>query len=219
MKYINIHTHKQSGNENVLQIVNIDNLESFCKNDKFYSLGFHPWLLKTQNINDLDFKLLEELSTNKNIIAIGETGIDRHINVSVEKQIELLDFHISLAGKLNKALIIHCVRAYSDFLQILKNNSKQIFIFHNFNSNYETAKKLIEKGAFLSFGTALLRNRKLQDVFVKLAGENVFLENDDSCFDIVELYKFASEVLKTDSLSLQKKIYNNFNKVFPIIYE
>jgi TatD DNase family protein len=208
--FIDIHTHNTSTNHNNKSIFCIDIYKDINSQiRKFSSIGIHPWFINdTTNIN-----IIENNINNKNIIAIGEIGLDKTIDINLDLQKELLFQQLNLAEQNNKPVIIHCVKAYSDFQQIIKNNSIP-FIFHGFNSSLQTAKSLIENGAYLSFGEHLLTNRKLQNILKNSDLSKMFFETDDSEISINEIYLFAAKLLNIKINDLQKRIEMNFKEVW-----
>jgi TatD DNase family protein len=208
--FINIHTHK-----NNCPHLNIYNLKYNEKiNSKFYSFGLHPWDINNYNTTDFINKL-NILCKNNKIAAVGEIGIDRSIDILIEYQKKIFLKQLYIAENYNLPVIIHCVKAYSDFLKILKNKkNSSVWIFHGFNANLQIAEKLINKGCFLSFGRQLLTNRKLQDVFKQIPVDNVFFETDDSSEKIEKIYKKAAYIQQINIDDLKTRIFSNFEKIF-----
>lgn len=206
-QFINIHTHKKH-NTDVLEIIN-----SNIINDKnYFSIGIHPWNINKINI---DYANITKLITKKNVLAIGEIGIDRTINVDIDLQKDVFYKQLTIARENNKPVIIHCARAYSDFQQILK-QIPHIYIFHGFNANILTASDLIKKGAYLSFGESLIKNTKLQHTFKCIDINKVFFETDNRNININDIYIFASKLLDIDLNKLKNIISLNFKNVFNI---
>lgn len=88
----------------------------------FASVGIHPE--RANKIIDIDQAMLEleKLATNKEVVAIGETGLDYfYLKTDEENEIEIIKLRqkdlfigqIKLANKLNLPLILH-VRDHSD---------------------------------------------------------------------------------------------------------
>lgn len=215
--FCNIHTHKFLSNNNI-QIVN-RHLQDSINENEFFSLGIHPMALLNTNV-DADICKIKEKLQHKNLIAIGEVGIDRRCKKTIEKQIDVFERINNLAISKNKPVIVHCVRAWSDLMHIRKLlNISNIWIFHGFNANYIIAKTLIENGCYLSFGDALIYNKKLQQTFKQIPLEYVFLETDDANVDIEKIYEKAMSIKKITLEELKKIIYNNFVKVFGNIWK
>ena len=156
-------------------------------------------------------------SGKKNVLAIGECGLDRICNTDFKLQEKVFVEQILWANEIAKPLIIHCVKAHHEVLLLLKEfNRTSPVIFHGFNNKLETANKILEHGHYLSFGKQLL-NPAIENIFSKISLEKIFLETDDSEVAIDDIYKQAAKIknISTERLSLQIK--NNLNRIFKII--
>ena len=207
MNYINIHSHNRTKSD-VFGIVNSNKID----NNGYYSIGIHPWDI---NNKEIDYRKIDEDVKNSNVLAIGEIGLDRAIETDIESQKQVFLTQLNIAKQANKPIIIHCVRAYSDFQQIVKQNS-YTYIFHGFNTNITIANYLINNGSYLSFGKELMVNTKLQNTFKKLPINKIFFETDESDVNIKDIYTFAAKLLNINLQELQNVIQSNFKKVFDI---
>ncbi len=206
-QYIDVHTHK-TASENIFEIINSKNIEE----KGYFSVGIHPWRIGT---SEPDYSKIYELANKPNILAIGEIGIDRSINTNIELQKQVFLKQLQLAKEINLPVIIHCVRAYSDFQQII-NSYPYTYIFHGFNANLTIANYFISNGGYLSFGKQLLTNKKLQNAFKELSVYNIFFETDENDISIKDIYIFAAKLLNISLSELQEMIQSNFKKVFGI---
>ncbi len=111
-------------------------------------------------------------------------------------------------------LVIHCVRAYSDFLQILNRKQNVQFIFHGFNGNTTIAQQLIAKGAMLSFGAKLFVDSNLQSVFAEIPNDCIFLETDTQQVSISNIYKLAASIKNVSIEELKQIIFSNLTRIF-----
>lgn len=209
MKYLNLHTHKQSKEKNTLEIVNYDLITSV--NASYYSAGIHPWCIQENLVN----KQLNELkaSLNKaNCLALGECGLDKNITIDLAFQKEVFIQQLELNKQFNKPVIIHCVKAFQEIISIRKKYAFP-FIIHGFNKKLELAQQLIKNDIYLSFGETFLRNERLQKVFKELPLEKVFLETDDSQIAIQEVYEKAVQIKKMPLKDLIRFIEKNHNQL------
>lgn len=211
LKYINIHTHKSNYQPDIKAIVNLN--PSDLSATQLYSYGIHPWNIVEGG------KLLDKFDlkkpASKQCIAIGEIGIDRSIATPIEEQISWFTEQVKLAKQYNKPIIIHCVKAYADFLQIRKHEpATHPWIFHGFNANIDIAKKLLQTQCYLSFGEHLTHSEKLQNTFKQIPISQIFLETDDSNVPIENIYETARKLLNMDLLALKLQMEENFAKVF-----
>lgn len=208
--FVNIHTHtaKNCG----VELVNIDNFDAVL-NGTFVSAGLHPWKIGKCD-HQQTIESIENWCRNSQIAAIGETGIDRAIDTSISLQMNIFETQLDIAKRYRLPLIIHCVRAYSDFLQVIKNESATTFIFHGFNGNSHTAYQLLTHGTMLSFGANLLKNNKLQDVFKAIPNDCIFLETDTKEMNISDIYNFAAALRNVSIDDLKQIIFNNLTRIF-----
>lgn len=211
MQYINLHTHHKSTEVDVISIQNLypeDHIENHL-----FSVGIHPWYIDAKS--DAQFSILQEKATHKNCYAIGECGLDKVTSTNFALQETVFKQQIQLAEKLQKPLIIHCVKAYQEIFNIKKALlPQQTWILHGFNKNEQLAKQMLSVGYKLSFGAALLENSNLQRTFAHIDNKDFFLETDNTEVSIKEVYQKAAEVRDCTVQKLQQQIMSNFKEVF-----
>jgi len=215
-RFIDIHTHKkESLNALSIQSRFIEDVKVSDKFTQIFSTGIHPWNINKINVKE-QLKVLGFVARNPMVYAIGECGIDRSIPIAINRQIDIFEAHISIANTVNKPLIIHNVRAFSDFLFLIKNKATSTpWIFHAYTGNLRIAKELIKQGAYLSFGHhLLLDSSKAASVFQEIPLQNVFFETDDWDGDIAKVYAKAAEIKNISIIELRNQIYQNFQKLF-----
>ncbi len=165
---INIHTHNRTNKENQLEIV--------VGKD---TIGIHPWDLH----KDYDFS-----NTNNKCLMIGETGLDRsdQFKDTIELQKISLLFHFQLAEKFNLPIVIHCVRAHSDLLGILKKiNFKGKILLHDFTGNITQINSYLKYDVYFSF-------RRNFEKIPMIPVSRIFLETDDQKDILLEdIYRLA----------------------------
>lgn len=210
IQFVNIHTHNNLGDG--IELVNIDKFDSE-PNLQFISAGVHPW--KIGQCNHLQvMKIIEEWCSSARLAAIGEIGLDRSIETDIETQKNIFSEQLMLANRYQLPVVIHCVRAYSDFLQILNRKQNVQFIFHGFNGNATIAQQLIAKGAMLSFGAKLFVDSNLQSVFAEIPNDCFFLETDTQQVSISNIYKLAASIKNVSIEELKQIIYSNLTRFF-----
>jgi TatD DNase family protein len=216
LKYIDIHTHKSGIDENVFALENITIDENFnLEIDHFYSIGLHPWYLEKE-FKEQDFQDLEILSNSPQIIAIGEIGLDRMIETDFNLQIEMFERQLLLAEKVNKPVLIHCVKAFSEIISVKKRLKPRInMIIHGFNQNEQILVQLLKHNFFLSIGEAVLNpNSNAAMLIQQIPIECLFLETDDSNVSIKEIYQESAKILKISENELINQINQNFDRIF-----
>ena len=208
--FVNIHTHAETGDG--IELVNLDDFAAApCAT--FASAGLHPW-----NVGKCDHQkalaAIENLCQNGKLAAVGEIGIDRAIDTDISLQMSIFKQQLDIAKRHNLPVIIHCVRAYSDFLQILRQKPDVPMIFHGFSGNATTAKQLLAHSARLSFGNNLLTDSKLQSIFANVPNDCIFLETDTKQLGISDIYTFAAGLKRISVDELKAIIFNNLTRLF-----
>lgn len=178
--------------------------------DKWFSFGVHPW---NSHIYQRSINFLEHLNL-PNCLAIGEIGLDKLKGPDFNTQTLVFEKQIELSESLELPVIIHCVKAWNE-MKILKRKLKplQPWIFHGF-SKVSILDEVLSEGFYVSFGEAILKNKKLLDVASKTPNEKVFLETDDSEVPIEMIYHEFAKAKQITLQELKKIQFNNFTKVF-----
>ena len=133
-----------------------------------------------------DLAIIERLAHMPRVRAIGETGLD-YFRTPPELrgvQQESFKWHIELAKKTNKALVIHDRDSHEDVLSVLLEvGAPEKTVFHCFSGDVEMAKTCIERGYILSFaGTMTFKNAPALRDAVKLVPHDQLLVETDSPF-------------------------------------
>ena len=182
--------------------------------DYFFSTGLHPWHIGTVKLEEC-FRAIDQAAMQKDMLAVGECGLDRAIKTDFALQEWCFKQQIAIAEKHDKPLIIHCVRAYSDLLQIKKESkSGVLWIIHGYHGNLETTLSLIKHEFYFSVGEQLLKDESKHEIFRSIPIERLFLETDESELSIDMIYLMAAQILKLDEKELNQIITNNFISVF-----
>ena len=211
--FYNIHTHKSSNQKNILEIVN-QYPNEFDGTIENYSIGIHPWYINENRV-EADLEIIEEKLQLANCLALGECGLDKRIEIPFEIQISVFEKQIKLAKKYNKPLILHCVSAYKEVVEIKKRLQIEVpIIIHGFSKNEQVAKQLLDNGFYLSFGKYLLKNPELEIVFKQVPNNQFFLETDTIDETLEEVYAVASKYKNIEMERLKEIINDNFNHVF-----
>lgn len=208
--YYNIHTHSFANNQQVIEIVN-QYPKEINSNLPIYSVGIHPWYL-----NEIDFQkellLIEKHIQSPGFKAVGECGLDKRIDTPLELQKKLCIPQLLLAEKYKKPIILHCVAAYEEIIQLKKQLKLTVpMIIHGFSKNAQVAESLIKNGFYLSFGKYLLLNADLASVLKTIPPNQLFLETDTIEQSIFEVYAKAEEIL---GASIKQQIEDNYYRVF-----
>nr|NQU92461.1 TatD family hydrolase [Bacteroidota bacterium] len=219
--FINIHTHQPAQCDSVLNIRNVfasDLDDMVFKDSSPVSVGLHPW-----HINASDYRTalqnVSDASELKQVLAIGETGLDKVVDVDTELQKVVFIRQMEIAAHVSKPVIVHCVRYHNEVIACYKQIKKPLMlIFHGFNNNIQTAEQLLKYDFYLSFGEALLRpSSNASKVFALVPDKRIFLETDESDKDIADIYSRASQLRNISVDKLKKIIFNNFKGLFSLV--
>lgn len=210
--FVNIHTHTFTNTKDTIEIVQ-HSYSNPTQLNTLHSVGIHPW-----NSHDISpekcVDFLHFATRNPQACFIGECGIDRACSVSLYEQMPIFEACVQFAQKNQYPLLIHCVRAYSDVLSILKQNKVTVpVIFHDFRGNSQQVKQLSAFQSFFSFGVSLTTSQKFQEVFCDIPLSQIFLETDVADFSIASMYKNASHIQTISIDFLIEQIMINFERV------
>ena len=150
------------------------------------AVALHPNEAPVVEDLEHDLSIIAELAQHPRVRAIGETGLD-YFRTPPElraKQQESFKWHIELAKKTNKALVIHDRDSHDDVLSILLEvGAPEKTVFHCFSGDVDMAKKCIDRGYVLSFaGTLTFKNAPALREAVALVPHHQLLVETDSPF-------------------------------------
>lgn len=178
------------------------NIEFAKQNSKLYpACGIHPQ--NTTDEQDLSISkklnLLEELvKNNKNVVAIGECGLDLspaeqegEDERGLDEQIELFEGQIKIAQKYNLPLIIHARKAVDESIEILKKYPNLRGVFHCYAGGKKRINKVLDLGPNWFFG---------------LDGNITY---EDGLIEVIKAIPQNRIVLETDSPYLTPLPYRN----------
>ena len=153
----------------------------------FATVGIHPEDVKSF---ERDFEEIKKLAREKEVVAIGEIGLDYHYlqgmtedETGRNKQLQKWAFEkqIELANELNLQIVVHSRDAMGDTIAILqKIPPKKPSLLHCFSGSLESAKECMKLGFSFSFGGVVtFKNAKnVQEVVKNLPLERILLETD-----------------------------------------
>lgn len=104
----------------------------------------------------VDFRYIDELAElirmNRNIIGIGEIGIDstKTGKASIEKQIEAFEKQIDIAKEMEMPIVVHSRKALEKVMEILERKEVEKAVMHFFEGTEEQARILAKKGYLIS---------------------------------------------------------------------
>lgn len=188
MDFLNIHTHHElpEGETTVL------------------SVGLHPWHLTEDWMEKMP--KIEQMLMNRESF-VGECGLDRVCDTPYERQLAAFAAQITLSERLQRPLILHCVRALDDVLR-LKRAASQTWVFHGFRGKPQQLRQLLDHGFYVSFGF-----RYNEESLMLCPLDRLFLETDDAPRSIVPLYESVARLHKISVVELQEQLWTNLRSV------
>lgn len=151
----------------------------------YAAVAIHP---TRANVLDEDTRAeIERLASDPRVVAVGETGLDLYWPgkldgcATIEEQVDGFRWHIDLAKRLGKTLMIHNREADQDLLRVLnEEGAPETVVFHCFSSDSEMARACIDAGYVLSFsGTVSFKNAKaLREAALLVPSDQLIVETD-----------------------------------------
>lgn len=152
----------------------------------YAAVALHP--TRTATFTDDDRAELERLVAQPRVVAVGETGLDYYWprvdpdgSSPPEAQRAAFRWHIDLAKRVGKALMIHDRDAHDDVLAVLEQEgAPETVVFHCFSGDASMARRCVDDGYLLSFaGPVTFRNaRALREAAVLVPDGQLLVETD-----------------------------------------
>jgi TatD DNase family protein len=119
------------------------------------------------------------------VVALGETGLDRHWDFTpFPQQEDYFARHLALARTHELPVVIHCRKAEADVVRMLRDDFARHGpvrgVMHSFTGNAATAAACLEMGLYISFaGMLTYKNAQdLRDVAKTVPLERLLVETD-----------------------------------------
>ena len=200
----------------------------------FASVGIHP--NGCHRSNELHWKEIEQLLTNPNVVALGETGLDCHWDdTPMETQKHWFAKHIRLSHETGYPIVVHLRESESQILDSfreLNDDGKIHGIMHSFTGSFETAKECLDYGMYISFaGMVTFKNaQSIRDVAKEIPDDRILIETDSPYLTphphrgqrpnepsmVVHTAQCLAEIRGTDLATVAKLTTENAERVFGI---
>lgn len=222
--FIDIHTHLPEIPGKTVTVKNLFPGEAIpvFSGRNFYSVGLHPWKIGTEKEDNERMLMMEDALELDHVIFVGECGLDKLAEAPPDEQLRAFKAQAFMAEEYQKPLIIHCVRAWNEVVELHKKNKPTVpWIFHGYNGSLELTQQLLNKNFLFSFGKILLNeNAKAIESFKRLPVEKIFLETDEFDGTIGEIYTRAAGLKNIAVEKLKLAVWENFNRIenvsFPV---
>ncbi|MCW4151823.1 TatD family hydrolase [Halomonas sp. 18H] len=143
-------------------------------------LGLHPCFMEAHGPGDIE-ALGEWLADHREVVAVGECGLDARFAHILDAQQTLLDAQLRLAKAHGLPLVLHCVRANDQLAKRLRQLAPPAGgLVHGFAGSVEQAMVFHRLGFLLGLGGAVTypRARRLQRAVAALPDDGYVLETD-----------------------------------------
>ena len=190
----------------VAMIVDIHTHNARTHAQTIETVGVHPWHAEFGDLAEVEL-------CAASVDAIGEIGLDYACEVPREVQMALFRAQLSLAEKLGKPVVLHCVRAFEDILKTLLEYHLKSVIFHGFIGSTEQAQRAVKEGYYLSFGERTLRSPKTIEALRYTPLSHLFVESDESNTPIEEIYTKIAELRGVEVEELLQATEENFGRI------
>ncbi|MBD0023369.1 YchF/TatD family DNA exonuclease [Gordonia pseudamarae] len=154
----------------------------------YAAVAIHP--THAGELDDATRAEIETMAADDRVVAVGETGLDYYwIGKSEscatrEQQYEAFAWHIDLAKRLGKPLMIHNRDADADLLDVLAaEGAPEAVIMHCFSGDRNVARECVDRGYLLSFsGTVTFANSTELRAAAELVPDDQLLVETDAPF-------------------------------------
>ncbi|MBI2098182.1 MAG: TatD family hydrolase [Candidatus Wildermuthbacteria bacterium] len=151
-----------------------------------------PWETFETRAEEFDYEAYKELisgSSKGKVVAVGEVGLDYYYfpksktrrEEIKQKQKEILQKQMDLAGEFGLPVILHCRKAHEDLLELLTINHLR-GVVHSYTGTAEQAQEFLELGLYVGFNGLIFKDVPAlpdpKEVIASIPLERIVLETD-----------------------------------------
>lgn len=203
---LDFHTHRCDATE---ALISVDPRQFAPSPGLWYSVGFHPWS-GVESLTEDDFALLERCASHPQVLAIGETGLDRLRGGELACQEAVFARHLWLAHRLDKPVVVHCVRTAQEILAVRRRLGLDhvTLAIHGLRGNEHVARTLLDAGCYLSFGTHFNEAALLATPLDRL-----LVETDESQADVINVVDAVARCMGLSSRQIIEQVTANIRRL------
>lgn len=148
----------------------------------FAAIGIHP--NEAAEASETDWTIVVDLARRPEVVAIGETGLDRYWDrTPFSIQQDWFAHHLDLAHDLDLPVVIHCRDCQKDLIDQMGRLGRQIRgVQHSFTGTWDDARAFLHLGLYISFAGMLTYTNKsldaLREVAAKVPLDRILVETD-----------------------------------------
>ncbi len=189
--------------------------------------GIHPEFISEDNIC-LSDPSPWEVSGGKPV-AIGECGLDRRVEIALERQEEAFCWQLQLARRHHLPVIVHLVGHAQRALALLRSLRPDAgFVMHSFSGSAEMAAAFVKIGGSISLSASCLLNpEKLKKLLAAIPLSALLLETDapdmplpdwpEICNEPAALPAIGRGIAEISGIGVEKLaevLYTNASRIF-----
>ena len=200
----------------------------------YAAVALHP--MHASDLTDETATELEEMARHPRVVAVGETGLDYYWTTRSDDcappdvQAAAFRWHIDLAKRVGKPLMIHNREADRDLLDILAaEGAPESVIMHCFSGDRNVAQECVDAGYRLSFaGTVSFANAAELRVAAEMVPDEQILVETDAPFLTPDPYRgqpnqsyclpytarVLAEVRGVDALAMARVLGDNARRIY-----
>jgi TatD DNase family protein len=131
-----------------------------------------------------DWDAVVQLAGELGVVALGETGLDRHWDYSpLDVQRDYFDRHLRLSQATGLPFIVHTRESDADVLEMLREargRGPLAGVMHSFTGTAETAAECVALGLFISFAgmVTFKKSHDLRAVAAGVPADRILIETD-----------------------------------------
>jgi TatD DNase family protein len=148
----------------------------------FAAVGIHPNY--THEAAPGDWDRVVALVDRRGVVALGETGLDRHWNYApFDLQQDYFDRHIRLSQQSGLPFIVHTRECEADVMAMLEAARRRgplTGVMHSFTGGADTAARCIELGMYVSFAgmVTFQKSDELRRTAAAVPADRILVETD-----------------------------------------
>jgi TatD DNase family protein len=146
----------------------------------YVALGIHPWNVNVLKEGELDqtLKLISEQHQRRNVLAIGEIGLDCKYEAIWDQQLLVFDKMLRQAEKLELPVIIHSRGTAEFIVDMLPSYKLKRVLLHWFSHPMTALYKAIEHGYYITEGPPTVYSNGIREVVTNTPLTSLLTETD-----------------------------------------
>lgn len=174
----------------------------------YYSVGIHPW--RVASVGPGEWECLEEAVRHPSVLAVGEAGLDKLFPADGVLQKDFFIRQVLLSESVGKPLVIHCVRAFNELVELKRKYRPQMpWIVHGFRNNLNIARQLVREDIYFSLG-----EKYQAEVLQYVPFGRLLAETDESALGIRAIISGMARTKGVEASCLCVRIDENARKIF-----